>query len=57
MKLIVEKRSEVLSTGIQGLVLEATLLLPGACSCSCECSSSSTCGMTAFVPQSQAGKA
>lgn len=57
MKLIVEKHSETLSNWIQGLVLEATLLLPGACSCTCECSSSSSCGMTASASQSEGDKA
>ena len=57
MKLLIQKRGEMLSTSIPGLILEATLLLPGACSCSCECSSSSTCGMTAPNPQPQVEKA
>ena len=54
MKLIIEKRGEVLSTGTQGLVLDATILLPGATtstttSC-CTCTSS---GMAVALPQSQ----
>jgi hypothetical protein len=59
MKLLIQKRGEVLSTGIQGLVLETTLLLPGACSCcSCETSSSTTTSaVTASVHKFRAGKA
>jgi len=58
MKLIIERRSEVLSTGTQGLVLDATILLPGAStSTTTSCCTCTTCGMTAFASQSKADNA
>ena len=54
MKLLIQKRGEVLSTGTPGLVLDATLLLPGAtCSCTTDCCCSCTTGMTASLAQKQ----
>ena len=58
MNLLIQKRGEVLSTSTPGLVLDATLLLPGATtSCTTDCCCSCTCGMTASVAQKQGEEA